>query len=262
MTTVAVVGGTGLAGSQIVREGARRGLETRVVSRHPHGNEEARLPSVTHVAADVLDAGSLARALEGVDVVIDALNGQGRRGRKTLVTGSHNLLAAAEAAGVQRAVLLSIINVDQSTFGYYRSKAEQERAYAASALETVVVRSTQFHDFVAAMFASGARMGLIPAFTGTSFQSISTADVAKVLLEAASGENGRKHRTITIAGPQVQTMRDLAEQWRRGTGSSGRIVEVPLPGAFGRFLRNGLNLAPELSVGVETFAEWLARNSP
>jgi hypothetical protein len=38
-------------------------------------------------------------------------------------------------------------------------------------------------------------------------------------------------------------------------------VKLPLPGAMGKFLRAGLNLAPEERYGTETFERWLAKNA-
>jgi len=70
---------------------------------------------------------------------------------------------------------------------------------------------------------------------------------------------GQRHRTVTVAGPEIRTMRELAESWRRITGRKGLVVEFPLPGAMGDYLRKGLNLAPELRHGTETFESWLAK---
>lgn len=50
---------------------------------------------------------------------------------------------------------------------------------------TSVVYSTQFHNLVAGIFSAGAKVGVIPAFRGVSFQTISTADVARVLIGEA-----------------------------------------------------------------------------
>lgn len=263
MISIAGAGGTGLAGSAVVRECLRRGLETRVLSRHSPGVQApAYAAGASYVQVDILSGHGLEDALAGADVVIDTLNGQNRAARAVLTLGAGNLLRAAGAAGVRRATLLSIVNVDRSAFSYYRAKAEQERAYAGSALESVTVRSTQFHDLVAGMFASGRRLGIVPVFRGTSFQSISTADVARLLVDAATGPVQGTHSGFSAGGPKVQTMRELANEWRAATGSAGRVVEMPLPGAFGRFLREGLNLVPEAAAGRETFREWLRRVRP
>lgn len=68
---VAVVGGTGRAGSQIVEELARRGHQVTALARHPDKAPQA--PGVTAKAVDVHDGKALAEALKGHDVVVSAL---------------------------------------------------------------------------------------------------------------------------------------------------------------------------------------------
>jgi hypothetical protein len=68
---VAVIGGTGRAGSRIVEELARRGHEVTALARHP--DKAPKLPGVTAKAADVHDAKAMTEALRGHDVVVSAL---------------------------------------------------------------------------------------------------------------------------------------------------------------------------------------------
>ena len=68
---VAVVGGSGRAGSQIVEELARRGHQVTALSRHP--DKAPKAPGITAKAADIHDAQAMADALQGHDVVVSAL---------------------------------------------------------------------------------------------------------------------------------------------------------------------------------------------
>jgi hypothetical protein len=56
-------------------------------------------------------------------------------------------------------------------------------------------------------------------------------------------------------------MGELALAWKHASGSRGRPVRLPVPGAMGKYLRAGLNLAPEERQGTETFRVWLAKNA-
>ncbi len=154
MTTYLVAGGTGVAGRSVGAELVRRGETVRVLSRRGG----ALGAGVEQAAGDLLTGAGLAQALDGVDIVIDTTDGKTRRTRPVLTTGAGNLLSAAREAGVSRAVLLSIVNVDRSTFGYYRAKTEQEQRYAASPLPTQVVRATQFHEFVPMLCAPTSKL--------------------------------------------------------------------------------------------------------
>ena len=89
-------------------------------------------------------------------------------------------------------------------------------------MATSVVYATQFHNLVAGIFAAGAKVGVIPAFHGVSFQPISTADVARVLLgEALAGGAGAPERLAggpavlshEGAGAGVEGMSPAARRW-------------------------------------------------
>ncbi|MGZ3273211.1 MAG: NAD(P)-dependent oxidoreductase [Caulobacteraceae bacterium] len=68
---VAVIGGTGRAGSKIVEELARRGHQVTALARHPEKAPTAQ--GVTAKAADIHDAKAMTEALKGHDVVVSAL---------------------------------------------------------------------------------------------------------------------------------------------------------------------------------------------
>ncbi|MBV6760166.1 MULTISPECIES: SDR family oxidoreductase [Rhodococcus] len=256
MVQALVAGGTGTAGRQVVKEFLARGHSVRVLTRHggAPGTE------IAHFHGDLVTGDGLAEALDGVDVVVDTTDGKTKGTRAVLEKGSENLLATADGAGVRRAVLLSIVNVDLAEFAYYQSKRTQERVYDSAAIETVIVRATQFHDFIPMIAKPASRVGLIPAFSKTSFQTIDTRDVATALVDAALATEPAPEGPITIGGPEVRTARDLTTAWKKATGTHGFVVNVPLPGALGQFLRNGSNLVPDNRFGTITFDRWLAES--
>lgn len=268
MTRICVAGGTGQVGSEVVAQALALGHEVSVISRNPPVS--AAVGSATggvydgarYFRADVTTGEGLADALAGAAVVIDCLEGRSGKALRTFADGGANLLRAARDAGTAKAVLLSIINCDQAPLRFYRSKADKELVYARSPLETVTVRSTQFHSLLPQFFSAGSSLGLIPVLKGARFQTIAPAEAASALLEAALEEPaGELHRRRTIGGPEVNDMRDLADTWKRQTGSRARPVRLPVPGAVGRFLREGRNLVPEQRYGSETFGSWLAKHA-
>lgn len=257
MSRVLVVGGTGLCGRQVTREAVRRGHEVSVASRRiPTEGDPAYVAGARYAVADVVTAYGLEEVLDRNDVLIDTTNGVGRASQTVLTVGTLNLLHAAARWGIGKAVLLSIINVDKSSYSYYRAKAAQEQIYRESALETRIVRTTQFHDLITSFFEAGARVGLIPAFSGVRFQTIATADVARILVDAATGA-GEPDATETFAGPQILTSRQMAEQWKRATGRHGLIVPMPVPTAVGEVWKAGGNLARDRVAGTISYADWL-----
>lgn len=258
MARVLVVGGTGLAGRSIVAEAVKRGHDVVVASRRvPDDDSPSYVPDAVYTTADIVTADGLEEAVEGMDVLIDASNGVGREAAHTFTAGSQNLLHTAARFGVGHAVLLSIVNVDRSGYSYYRAKAAQEGVYHDSPIETRIIRTTQFHDFVASLFASGAKMGVIPAFSKVRFQTIAVSDVARVLVDAAEG-GGPANSTRTIGGPRIQSSRALAEAWKTATGSRAVIAGIRQPGALGAAWRAGDNLAPDHAIDGIDFETWLS----
>ena len=261
MTRICVAGGTGQVGSEVVRQALLAGHDVTVVSRKPPAPPK-RHDGAHYFPGDVTTGEGLADALAGTAVVVDCLEGRTGKSLRTFADGGARLLEAAREAGTGRAVLLSIINCDQGPLRYYRSKADKEQVYAHSPLETLTVRATQFHSLLVQLFAAGSKIGLIPVFRGVRFQTIAPADVASALLEAAlAGPSPEVHRLRTVGGPEINGMAELAQTWKRQTGSRGLLVGLPLPGAMGTYLREGRNLIPEQRYGRQTFASWLA-NEP
>ncbi|MGA7203944.1 MAG: NAD(P)H-binding protein [Specibacter sp.] len=260
MIVVAVAGGTGTAGRAVVADAVGRGFSVRALSRHvPAADDPKRVAGAEYLAVDFRTGDGVEAALDGVDVLVETLDARTGSALKALPATSVAVLAAAQHAGVSRCVLLTIINAAECSMGYYQVQASRARSYEAAGIPTTVVYATQFHNLVAGLFSAGAKVGLIPAFTGVSFQPISTADVARVLVdEAVASQTGPgDHRSVQAGGPSVWTMKALAEQWKTITGRRGVVTAVRLPGAFGTFLRTGKNLVPDAAVGGIEFGDWL-----
>jgi len=101
MARITVLGGTGYAGSHIVREAAARGHDVTSYSR---SEPTDRVDGVTYVAASVLDDDVLAEAVSGADVVFETISPRGEMaGKLEGVVG--RLIPLAAQAGVRLGVL-------------------------------------------------------------------------------------------------------------------------------------------------------------
>lgn len=74
MSRITVIGGTGFAGSAIVREAASRGHEVTAFSRSV---PDEQIPNVTYVKGDAANEQALSSVISGADVVIGALSPRG-----------------------------------------------------------------------------------------------------------------------------------------------------------------------------------------
>ncbi|HEY3340108.1 MAG TPA: NAD(P)H-binding protein [Propionicimonas sp.] len=107
MARISVIGGTGYAGSAVVREAAKRGHEVTALSRTA---PESPVPGVTYVKGSVLDAAVLQGAVEGADVVFEALSPRGDMVGKVEAV-IDDLIELADAAGVRLGVLGGVSSV-------------------------------------------------------------------------------------------------------------------------------------------------------
>lgn len=206
---------------------------------------------------DLTTGAGLARALNGCDVVVDASNNPSAKGAsETLVEGSRRLLAAEDAAGVRHHVGVSVIGCDRVPIGYFRVKADQERVVEQGPVPWSIVRATQFHEYVVTMLDAVRRLPVLPV-PRVPVQTVASAEVARVVADVAEGppRQGR----VSVAGPEISGMRELARVWLSGTGRHALLLPLPFPGKLGRALRAGALTAKRPDVrGTTPFAAWLS----
>lgn len=158
---VFLTGGSGFIGGHLARELRATGCAVRALSRRPEGDALLRSLGAEPVRGTLADPAALQAALAGCDAVFHAAADLSlwRAGAEaqfaTNVTGTQNLLRAAEAVGVGAFVHTSSVSawghltpgvVDEtvpqrggaSWIGYERSKYLGEQAVRASALPWIV----------------------------------------------------------------------------------------------------------------------------
>ncbi|WP_375386312.1 SDR family oxidoreductase [uncultured Microbacterium sp.] len=247
---IAVIGGTGLIGSALVRHlEAIPATDVVVIARS--------------TGVDVLDADQLAQALEGVSAVIDVIN-TGAVTRDDLVSffsaSTAALLHAEAAVGVQHHVLLSIIGVDQAPEeAHFAGKLAQENLVRSASVPYTIVRATQFFEY-AEMAVGWGLDGETSHIPPLLMQPISLADTARMLADAAAGApaNG----IIEIAGPERHDLVDVA---RRTLAASGQhLVLDPSwdESGTGTEMAGNLLLPHEGAlIGTDTLQQWLDERS-
>lgn len=247
---VAVTGGTGTLGREVVRELEARGHDVRVLSRRSED-----------FAVDLTTGAGLAVALDGVEVVVDAANaGPARkRAEAVLLDGTRRLLAASAQAGVAHHIDVSIIGVDRVPYSYYAIKLAQEGVVRGGGVPWTIVRATQFHSLLDHYFGVAARAGMLPG-AAIPLQPVDPREVAAAVADTAEAEPSLA--TTQYAGPEVRSLRELAQAWRDATGRRTAIVPVPLAGSAARSLRAGELTHPGAWTGRRTFGDWLAERYP
>jgi uncharacterized protein YbjT (DUF2867 family) len=238
---VGVLGATGTAGSAVCRELARRG----------HDVVELRRPAVD--VTNLKGPGPLTN----LNVLVECLNGPPKDARPVLVDGVRRVLAAAAEAGVAHAVSLSIVGCERVPTKYYAVKVEQEAVVREAPLPATIVRATQFYGLVDLAFSATARAGVIPAPRGV-LQPVDVRDVAVVVADAVERGPGED---MTIAGPEVLSIRDLARTWKAARSSRRPVLPLPAAGRAFRAIAAGGLTEPLAPRGTRTWGDYLSEPS-
>ncbi|MFH8800631.1 SDR family oxidoreductase [Streptomyces sp. NPDC017936] len=214
----AVIGGTGLIGSQVVKKLNAAGHEA--------------VPHALSTGVDVISGQGVDEAVAGAEVVINVTNSPtfDEASLAFFRTSMDNLLAAAHKSGVAHFVVLSIVGVDQvPELAYYRAKTLQENILAAGPVPWSIVRATQFMEFIDAVLSWTAD-GDTVRLPATPIQPIAAKDVADAVAGVAVGSPLRGVRNI--AGPEILPLDELGRITLAHKGDSRTVVTDPTAGMF------------------------------
>lgn len=250
MAEVLLTGATGVLGQALRTHLLESGHDVRAASRSPPTDGEG-----DWVELDLTDGTGLPAAVTDVEVVVHAASNARGDSEAVDVRGTERLVDAAEDAGIENLLYVSIVGIDEIPFSHYQHKLAAERAIESSAVPSTVIRSTQFHPFVAAILYKVSRLPVWPLPTAFKVQPIDVGDAAAAIAEHATVEAAG--RVPDIGGPAVMTGRELATAYRRHRGLRRPIVRLPLPGAIAAAFRAGKATCPDRDVGTVTWEEWL-----
>ena len=196
--TLAVTGGTGFVGSHVLEQALAAGLRPAALTRRMGGAHlVSGQPQPLWVEGTLGDADALARLCEGAEVLVHiagAVNVPTRDDfARANITGTENVVRAAEAAGVRRLVHVSSLAAREpglSDYGW--SKAGAEDVVRSSGLDWTIVRPPAVYgprdSDMFEMFRA-ARMGLVPVPPTGSASMIHVSDLARLLLAGAAGQD-------------------------------------------------------------------------
>ena len=242
---IAVIGGTGLVGSQVVK------------MLNAYGHEATSQSPSTGL--DLLTGKGLPEALEGAEVVVNLTNSPtfDDASPAFFQTTMDNLLTAAKAAGVGHAVILSILGADQVPgLVYYRAKVLQEDILKAGLVPYSIVRATQFFEFMDLVLSETAdeKTVRLPA---TLIQPIASADVAQEVADVSAGTPLRGTRNI--AGPEVFALDELGRVTLAAHNDHRTVVTDNSAGMFAAASGDALIAKDDAVIAKTSYREWLAR---
>jgi uncharacterized protein YbjT (DUF2867 family) len=242
---IAVIGGTGLIGSRVVK----------ILNADGH---EA-VPHSPSTGLDLRSGQGLPEALAGADAVVNLTNSPtfDDASPAFFQTSMDNLLAAAEKAGVGHAVVLSIVGADQvPDLVYYRAKVLQEDILKAGPVPYSIVRATQFYEFIDAVLSWTAD-GSTVRLPATLVQPMAAADVAQAVADVSSGVP--LMGTRDVAGPEVFALDELGRITLAAHDDKRTVVTDGSAGMFAAASGDALIAKEGAVLAKTTYREWLAR---
>jgi dihydroflavonol-4-reductase len=261
-----VTGGTGLLGTNLVRELARRGWRVKILCRSREKIERVLGGiEVDAVMGDMEDVAGFAEALKGCETLFHcaayfreyySAGDHQQKLERINVRGTVDLLDAAEGAGVSKVVYVSSSGVlghagtpgtiDESapyaletSNLYFRSKIEAERRLFAwlKSHQTPVVLilpGWMFGPFDLAPTASGRLVQdflarHIPALIPGGASVVDARDVADAMIRSVEqGKPGERY----IVGGRFLTLAEIALTLEKLTGIPSPRMRLPFPAAI------------------------------
>ena len=235
--TILLCGATGALGGAIARRFHARGVPFRALVRP--ATDPGQLPDLGAdvVRGDIRDPASLAAAVTGVGTVVSTVNAIGR-----LLGGAHdisirdvddrgyaNLIAAAEAAGVERFVYVSMLGDHAAAHTPFTdAKAATERRLRASAIREVIVRPDAFQEvWLGPAGGFDLAAGTVRIYgKGTALRRhVAIDDVAEAVVRLTLADD--PPRTADLAGPEAMSAVEAVDAFQRRLSRPLRTTHVP-----------------------------------
>jgi uncharacterized protein YbjT (DUF2867 family) len=228
----AVTGAFGYTGKYIARQLLMFGEPVITLTGHPdRANEFGAALKAFPFRFDDPDA--MAKSLAGVRVLYNTYwirFGRGVMTHEQAVSNTRALIRAAEIAGVERVVHISITNPDiGSPLPYFRGKARLEEEIRRGHFSHAIVRPTVvfgLEDILINNIAFLLRklpLFLIPATGRYRLQPIYVEDLAKIAVEAAHSSGDV---VMDAVGPEILSFEELIRLVAKAVGSRAAILHA------------------------------------
>ena len=230
---IAVTGAFSYSGKYIAKRLLERGNRVITLTGHPRRPDpfDGRIQAFP---LDFEDEGALARALDGVQVLVNTYWIRFDRGSNTQARAVKNtrlLVKAAQQAGIERLIHISITNPSSQTrLEYFRGKAANEEAIVESGIPYAILRPTILfgtEDILINNMAFLVRrfpFFLLPGDGTYRVQTVFVDDVADLATDAVYG---RASYVMDAVGPEVFAFRHLVRLIGETVGRTPRVLSVP-----------------------------------
>ena len=238
---ILVAGASGSLGGRIALGLLERNESVRALVRSTSNAERIARAGAEIAIGDVKDADSLARACQGVDVLVSTVSAS-KTGDDTIeavdLEGNLALINAARAAGVRHVIFTSTVGASPDhPVPLFRYKAAIEQRLRDSGLMFTILQPNAFMDVWFPMLVElPVKSGMPVTLVGESTRRhsfVAEPDVAAFAI-AAVRHRAARNTTIVIGGPEALSFRDVVRLYEQATGQSIAVRSVapgePIPG--------------------------------
>ncbi len=234
---ILLTGATGYIGGrllQLLEEKGRGPL--RCLARRPDFLRSRVAAGTEVVAGDVLDAGSLGPAFEGVSCAYYLVHSMGSAGRFEVEdrAAAGNFAHAAREAGVRKIIYVGGLGDSSHPLSaHLRSRQEVGEVLRASGVPviefraSVVIGSGSLSFELVRALTERLPVMLLPKWVATPAQPIAISDLLDYLVAALDVEVSAS-RTFEIGGADVVSYGDLMREYARQRGLKRWMIPVPV----------------------------------
>lgn len=265
--TLLVVGSTGTLGRQVVRRALDEGYKVRCLVRSPKKAAFLKEWGAELAPGNLCYPETLAPALEGVTAVIDAATSRPTDSlsiKQVDWDGKVALIQAAKAAGVERFIFFSLLDVEKyPEVPLMEIKRCTELFLAQSGLNYTVLQLCGFMQGLIGQYAIPILERQAVWITGESspIAYMDTQDIAKFAVRALKVPE-TENKTFPVVGTRAWSAEELISLCERLSNQDARITRMPINllrtvRHVSRFFQWGWNLSDRLA-----FAEVMATGKP
>ncbi len=233
--SVLVLGASGYIGTHLVPRLVARGYRVRAASRHRDALEARGWDGVEITEADALDAGSLTRTLDGVEIawyLVHSMAAGADFATRDREAAEH-FRTAAERAGVRRIIYLGGLQPVRDGSPHLRSRRETGERLRAGPVPVTEIRAGIVAGPGSAAFevirdlVYHLPLMVTPRWVRSRSQPIALDDLLEILVRLPELEE-TAGKTYDAVGPQTLTYEELLRQFARVGRRPLRIVPVPV----------------------------------
>ena len=232
---ILLTGATGYVGGRLLAALERRGVPVRCFARRPEALRARAAPSTEVAAGDALDAGAVARALDGIDAAYYLIHSMGGEDFAARDREAARIFGeAAREGGVRRIIYLGGLGASAGSLSeHLRSRQETGEILRQSGVPVVELRASIVlgsgslsFEMIRALVERLPVM-ICPRWVAVEAQPIAVEDVIAYLAGALDLPAGAE-RIYEIGGPDRVTYGDLMREYARQRRLKRLLIPVPL----------------------------------